>query len=266
MSASLIAKARARLPDFHDGTHLVHQLVGSHTWTLVRLADSASDSTKVAIRKATRQLLVKLKIIFDYQLSFFVLRDFDEHSLASAGLNIPDREFLFEATLYTLYLAADLEHPSTLGRNDYNVLRGLAFATILAVFRALTLHKIPFSEEESGVVSQRVGHLCQVWDSQQPLSMVEALVLRRVVPQTLENIRLHNGKSIIQTFCCGKCDQKSYLSGQVCRDKSFAWLIPWMALTLPSSGCCLHRRVESTVSNKRTLLLPRPCSGIYSGD
>lgn len=215
MSASLIAKTRARLPEFRNGAHLIHQLVGSHAWKLVRLADSASDSSKITIRNATRQLLVKLKVVFDYQLSFFVFRDF-QYSLVPAGLNTPNREFCLEATLYMLYLGTDLGHTSTLGRDDYNVLRSLAFTSLLTVFRALCLHGISFSEEEEGLILQRLGHLCQVWESQQPLSAVEALILRRLIPQTLDNIRIHEGKSPIQTFRCGKCDQRSYLHRQVC--------------------------------------------------
>ncbi|KAM7213416.1 hypothetical protein V8F06_011211 [Rhypophila decipiens] len=219
MSASLIAKARARLPAFHDGTRLVHQLVGFHTWKLVRLTDGPSDSTQPSIPKSniTRQLLVKLKIIFDHQLSFSVLRDSQPeyyYSLVSAGLNVPNREYSLEATLYALYLAADLGHPSTVGQDDYNIVRGLAFATLLAAFRVLCLHRTSFTEEEAGLILQRAGNVCEVWEAHQPLSMVETLVLRRLVSQTIDNIRLHDGKSMIQTFCCGKSDERDYIYGQ----------------------------------------------------
>ncbi|KAM7185595.1 hypothetical protein V8F20_011729 [Naviculisporaceae sp. PSN 640] len=241
MSAPLIAKIRARLSEFHDGTSLVHQLVGSHAWRLVRLTDSASESSKIIIRNATRQLLVKLKVIFDHQLSFFALRDFG-YSLSSARLTTPDREFCFEATLYTLFLGADLENPSTLGRHDYSILRGLAFASLLAVFRALCLHRTSFAEHEVTLILQRLGHLCQVWESQEPLSMVEALILRRLLPQTLDNIRLHEGNSMIQIFCCGKCDQRSYPHQQavVCID-------PWSPQSRINALHCCHDLVQASI-------------------
>ncbi|KAM7188481.1 hypothetical protein V8F33_010631 [Rhypophila sp. PSN 637] len=247
MSASLIAKARARLPEFHDGTRLVHQLVGSHTWKLLWLPDSPSDSTQASIPKSniTRQLLVKLKLIFDHQLSFSVVRDSQPeyyYSLLSAGLNIPSREFSLEATLYTLYLATDLAPPSTLGGDDYNTVRGLAFATLLAAFRALCLHHTSFTEEKAGLILQRAGHVCEVWETHQPLSTVEALVLRRLIPQTIDNIRLHDGKSTIQTFCCGKCDERDYIYGQgpVCIDPSNPHI------RLHSLHCC-HDLVETSI-------------------
>ncbi|KAK4210659.1 hypothetical protein QBC37DRAFT_447781 [Rhypophila decipiens] len=192
MSASLIAKARARLPEFHDATRLVHQLVGSHTWKLVRLTDSPSDSTQASIPKSniTRHLLVKLKIIFDHQLSFSVLRDSQPeyyYSLVSAG---PQRT---ESRIQS--------------RGDI-----------------------------------RAGHVCEVWETHQPLSMVEALVLRRLIPQTIDNIRLHDGKSMIQMFCCGKSDERDYIYGQgpVCIDPSNPHI------RLHSLHCC-HDLVETSI-------------------
>jgi len=217
MSASLISGARARLPEHHDGTHLVQELVGSHSLSLIRFADVESDPTRDTIRCITRRLLVRLKIIFDYQISFFVLRDFEEFTLASAGLNLPDRDFCLEATLYMLYLATDLEHPSTLGQNEYSLHRGLTFAGLLSVFRALCLHRTTFTEEEETVIQQRVGHTCQTWEVQQPLSEVEQLVFRQLILQTLEQIRAKNGDCTLQTFCCGRCDEPSYLQGHVCK-------------------------------------------------
>lgn len=215
MSASLIAAARARLPEYHDGSHLVQELVGSHSLSLVRFADVASDPSKDTVRCTTRRLLVRLKIIFDYQISFFVLRDFEGFTLASAGLNLPDRDFCIEATLYMLYLAADIEHPSTLGQNEYSLHRGLTFAALLSAFRALCLHRTSFTEEEDRVIRGRVEHACQKWDAQQPLSEVEQLVFRQFIPETLQRIRARNGDCTLQAFCCGKCDEPSYLEGHV---------------------------------------------------
>lgn len=167
------------------------------------------------MRCITRRLLVRLNIIFDYQISFFVHRDFEEFTLASAGLNFPDRDFCLEATLYMLYLATDIEHPSTLGQSDFSLHRGLIFAGLLSVFRTLCLHRTSFTDEEDKIIRQRVGHFCQTWDAQKPLSDVEQQVLRQLIPQTLGEVRATNGDWTLQTFCRGQCAGPSYHQGHV---------------------------------------------------
>ncbi|KAK3312520.1 hypothetical protein B0H66DRAFT_570806 [Apodospora peruviana] len=220
MSASLISAVWTRLLKRHDIPYLVQELIGAHSLGLIQLSGGVPESSQSKVHHLTRQLLVRLKIIFDYQLSLFVRRDFESSTPRLEVLHIPDRDFFFEATLYTLHLATGIEPPTSREQNQYALHRGLVFAAFLSTFRALCLHSSPFTQEQENTIRLRIGHICQVWDAHKPLSPVEGLVLYYLIPQTMDEIRVQAGPCKIQTFCCGKFDSTSYRQGYapVCVD------------------------------------------------
>ncbi|KAK3687889.1 hypothetical protein B0T22DRAFT_489690 [Podospora appendiculata] len=210
MSATRVSKVWTLLNERRDINHLVSELIGAHSLSLARVSpgDSHASPGGAQLTHSTRQLLVRLKTIFDHQLSRFAQRDVVGTTLDSPVI----QDFCFDTAIYVLHIGTKIETPTRLGRAEYVLHRGLVLATFLSAFRTLNLHREPLTPQQQDELRQKTTHLAQVWHGQQSLSLFEGLVLHTLVPDTLD-IQELDERCTIKTFGCTKFDRASFHQG-----------------------------------------------------
>ncbi|KAK3324466.1 hypothetical protein B0T19DRAFT_477361 [Cercophora scortea] len=211
MSATRVSQVWTLLHERRDISHLVSELIGSHSLSLTRVSPSNSHASPVGAQPthSTRQLLVRLKTIFDHQLSRFAQRDVVGTTLDSTAT----QDFFFDTTIYVLHVGANIETPTRLGRAEYLLHRGLVLTTFLSTFRALNLHREPLTSQQQDVLRQRATHLADAWHEHQALSIFEGLALRTLVRDTLDAQDLDE-RCTIKTFGCTKFDRARFQQGR----------------------------------------------------
>lgn len=212
MSAQSIARIWALLDQRKDNAHLVLELIGSYSLGFAKAPPAPSQSLS-GTRDITRQLLVRLKVIVDHHLHWLALQDIGCH--VSLSLILP-RDLSFELLVHIISIASWLRAASAdAGRTQYALHRGLFFTLIQTAFRCLSLYPEPLDEQDGTTLRQRIHHVCQVWEGHQPLSSIESLVLRYIIPQTIDELQLRTGNSSLRRFCCERFGLEEYQEGNV---------------------------------------------------
>ncbi|KAK3989435.1 hypothetical protein QBC44DRAFT_396311 [Cladorrhinum sp. PSN332] len=211
MSAQSISRIWALLDDRKDNAHLILELIGSYSLGLFAKAPPAPSRSLSGTRDITRQLLVRLKVVVDHHLHSLALRDIGAQ--VSFPLILP-RDLSFEVFVNLLSVANWIYPPATVGTTQYALHRGLFFTILQTSFRCLSLYPEPLEPQEADTLRQRVHQMCQTWEGHQPLSSIESLVLRHILPQTIDQLQQKAGYIVLRRFCCERFSLEEY---QQCR-------------------------------------------------
>ncbi|KAJ2891123.1 hypothetical protein MKZ38_000910 [Zalerion maritima] len=205
MSADSLSSIWGHLSGRMDTSSLLAEVVGSSSLSLMEM----SKPSHAIVSRQVRRLLVRLRILFDFQRNNFI------SDIASASRE-PRDDFLlafdtcFETAVYLCHLGT-LGTPETLGKSDYILNRSLALETLLSCFRLMCLHGTAFSFEQEDVLRERFQELADAWKKTGGLSVLEELVLCDLFPSTISEIQDANGGILkIQRLACGKYSSSSY--------------------------------------------------------
>ena len=212
MSAQSISRIWALLDQRKDNAHLLLELIGSYSLGLAKGSAAPSQSLS-GTRDITRQLLVRLRVIVDHHLHWLALQDIGCN--VSLSLILP-KDLSFELLVHIISIASWPQAVSAdAGKTQYALHRGLFFALIQTSFRCFSLYPQPLEEQDANTLLQSIHHVCQVWEDHQPLSSIESLVLRYIIPQTINELQLRTGSSSLRRFCCEGFGLDEYQQGRV---------------------------------------------------
>ncbi|KAK4224057.1 hypothetical protein QBC38DRAFT_486317 [Podospora fimiseda] len=212
MSAQSISRIWTVLDERKDNAHLILELIGSYSLGLFATpAPTPATQSLTGTRDIGRQLLVRLKVVVDHHLQSLALRDIGAH--VPFPLILP-RDLSFELFVNIISIANWIYPPATLGNIQYALHRGLYFTVLQTAFRCLSLYREPLELHEADTIRQRLHQMCQTWDDHQPLSATEALVLRHILPQTIDELQQRPDDIRLGGFFCRRFSLGEY---QQCR-------------------------------------------------
>jgi hypothetical protein len=212
MSAQLISGIWTVLDERKDIAHLILELIGSYSLGVFAKPPPAPSQSLSGTRDITRQLLVRLNVVVNHQLHWLAFRDTGHQ--VNQELILP-RDLSYELLVNILSIANWINPPATVGNIQYALHRGLFFTLLQTAFRCLSLYPEPLDQLDADTLRQRILQICQTWEGHEPLSSIESLVLRYIIPQTIDELQQRTGSSSLKRFLCERFNLEDYRLGRV---------------------------------------------------
>jgi len=214
----MLSTVNVRLRGRRDVASLVSELIGSSELDRANSGPSSHHWTHARARR----LLIRIQILFELQLRHHADAAFADNNGGTDPDLLAGPECAFETTIYLLQLGARLEPPGAVGRSDYSLCRRLVLDAFLASLRAWCLHRERMTYEQEDHLRRKIEELWGGWNHIQALSGLEDLILRRMLPPLLDEIREQAGQSEIQDIACGRFSLASFQADRVRAPATFA--------------------------------------------
>jgi hypothetical protein len=204
MSARLLADVWRELLDHCDTENVIREIFGD--FDIYQAPSSFQD-----IYKPSRQLLLRLRIIFDLQRTYLQSRASQPRTPKVASYIIsPDLHHAIILRIVQLGTTTQFQHGIDPVENSFHQL--LIVQTLFSAFRAFMLQQGELTDIQLDELRLRVEGLAHAWENriQQALPEAEDFILRTVLPQTLEQLRHPQVSATIKSVACGNFDFPEY--------------------------------------------------------
>jgi hypothetical protein len=204
MSAKLLADVWRELLDHRDTENVIREIFGD--FDIYQAPSSFQD-----IYQPSRQLLLRLRIIFDLQRTYLQSRASQPRTPKTWSYIIsPELHHAIILRIVQQGTATQFQHGIDPVENSFHQL--LIVQTLFSAVRAFMLRQGSLTDTQLDELRFRLEGLAYAWENriQQALPEAEDFILRSVLPQTLEMLRQPEASAAVKSVACGNFDLPDY--------------------------------------------------------